>query len=147
MIPSFEEHRKLGLGHFIAREQLEKQGSRRMTEILREVPTVTVIPGAGNRGWITSSRQGVLGRAGSVRTLDKADSVAGALPGRCYARVYMDNTLVYRGRQGEPLFDVNSLAPSKVEAVEYYASAVQTPARYGGPDAVCGVLVIWTRRG
>jgi len=147
VIPSFEEHRKLGFGHFLTREQLAKQEGRRFSEILREIPTVNVIPGVGNRGWLTSSRQAVAGRAGSVMNLDKADSLAGAVPGRCYARVYMDNTLIYRGRDGEPLFDLNSIAPSQIEAVEYYASPVQTPARYAGPSSVCGVLVIWTRRG
>jgi hypothetical protein len=44
------------------------------------------------------------------------------------------------------LFDVNSLQPDQIEAVEYYAGPSQTPMEYSTLNAVCGVLVIWTRR-
>lgn len=50
------------------------------------------------------------------------------------------------GGTGEMLFDVNTLQASQVEAVEYYAGAAQTPARYAGLGAHRGVMVIWTRR-
>jgi hypothetical protein len=146
VIPSFEEHRKMGFGQFLTREQLAKQAGRKMADILRELPTVNIVPGTAGRGWLTSKRVGVAQRQGIVRTLHWADSLAGAPAGRCYVRVYLDNVLVYRGRPHEQLFDVNSLAPEQIEAVEFYASQIQTPARYGGPDSVCGVLVIWTRR-
>ena len=44
------------------------------------------------------------------------------------------------------LFDVNIIAVDQVEAVEYYAGRIQTPAKYSGPHSACGVLVIHTRR-
>jgi hypothetical protein len=45
-----------------------------------------------------------------------------------------------------PLFDVNSIAPDRIEAIEFYSSPAQTPAKYSGLGSVCGVLVIYTRR-
>lgn len=54
--------------------------------------------------------------------------------------------MIYRGRPAEPLFDLSSMTPAQLEAVEFYSSAMQVPARYGNADAVCGVLALWTRR-
>jgi hypothetical protein len=69
----------------------------------------------------------------------------GATPA-CYARVYVDNVLMYGGQDKEPLFNANSLSADGIEAIEYYAGAAQTPARYAGAGANCGVVVIYTRR-
>jgi len=38
------------------------------------------------------------------------------------------------------------LMPDDIEAIEFYASAATTPARYYDPSMPCGVVVIWTRR-
>jgi hypothetical protein len=60
--------------------------------------------------------------------------------------VYLNNATVYAGRNEEPLFDVNTIRPDQLEAVEYYAGAAETPLEYGTLDSTCGVLVLWTRR-
>ena len=101
--------------------------------------------GRGNQAWVVSGRVGgsLSGRA--LRRGDAADVQAGARPD-CYARVYMDGKKAYAGRDGEPLFDVNSLHPAQLEAVEYYAGPAQTPLEYSDLDSTCGVLVLWTRR-
>ena len=70
----------------------------------------------------------------------------------CYALVYLDNQLVFGGRKTgnpprlEPLFDVNSISVASIEAIEYYASAAQTPPKYATRNSDCGVLVIHTLR-
>ena len=72
----------------------------------------------------------------------------------CYALVYLDNQLVFGGRKtgnvpravGEPLFDINSISVASIEAIEYYASAAQTPPKYATRNSDCGVLVIHTLR-
>jgi len=43
-------------------------------------------------------------------------------------------------------WDINQIPPDQVEAIEYYASAAQTPMRYSRMASSCGVVVIWTRR-
>jgi hypothetical protein len=65
--------------------------------------------------------------------------------GVCYSRVYLDQAIVYRGPPQRP-FDLNSINAEQVEAIEFYASPAQVPAKYQGLDTDCGVLVIWTRR-
>lgn len=61
----------------------------------------------------------------------------------CYARVFLNNTEVYHGRSGEPLFDIKSIPVDMIEAMEVY-SAFETPAKYTGLNT-CAVVVIWTR--
>ncbi len=53
---------------------------------------------------------------------------------------------MYGGRPADALFDINSIAPASIEAIEYYAGASQTPLEYGGLESACGVIVIWTRK-
>jgi hypothetical protein len=43
-------------------------------------------------------------------------------------------------------FDLNTITPESIEAIEYYAGAAQTPVKYSRLGSNCGVLVIWTRR-
>lgn len=64
----------------------------------------------------------------------------------CYSRIYIDNQPIYSARNGEPLFDIRTIIPSEIEALEYYSNPAQTPARYSQLGATCGVLVIWTRK-
>jgi hypothetical protein len=63
----------------------------------------------------------------------------------CYAQVWVDGRLMNRERPTEP-FDLNSIAPEQLEALEWYASPSQTPARYSSLNSPCGVMVLWTRR-
>jgi len=44
-------------------------------------------------------------------------------------------------------FDLNSLGVSSLRGVEVYRSAGEAQEVYGGDDAGCGVVVLWTRRG
>jgi hypothetical protein len=46
----------------------------------------------------------------------------------------------------EPLFDINSIPVAQIEAIEYYASAAETPTKYSALNSQCGVLVIHTLR-
>jgi hypothetical protein len=66
--------------------------------------------------------------------------------GSCYSQVYLDQALVYRGGSDKYTFDINTLSPDQIEAIEYYAGPAQLPAKYQGLNANCGVIVIWRRR-
>jgi CarboxypepD_reg-like domain len=137
---TFEEHRKLGLGHFLTRADLAKADGQTMGAVLRSLSGVRLLPGTSTQLWAASARN----RA-TARTVDRADRLAGARRD-CYATVYLNNATVYAGRNEEPLFDVNTIRPDQLEAVEYYAGAAETPLEYGTLDSTCGVLVLWTRR-
>ena len=59
----------------------------------------------------------------------------------------LDGLLVYIGSRPGMLFDVNTIVPSTLEGVEYYASAGQAPVKFNRYDNQCGVLVLWSRIG
>lgn len=140
-VPGFDERRALGIGQFITRDALERQSNRRVGDILASVPGVRVYRGKGY-AWIAAGR-GV--STFQNPTLDKSDLERGARP-QCYVNVYLDGAMVYSSSPNAPLFDVNSLSASEIEAIEYYSGAGQIPARYNRTNASCGVLLIWTRR-
>ena len=139
---AFEDRRAGGIGSFITRDELEKQESRPMSEILTKVPGLGVRRGLSSVAWVTSRRGPHGGRTG-----DSFNRNQGAKPD-CYSDVYLDGAMIYgAGYAGEPLFDINSLSPSSIEGVEFYSGPSQVPAQYNKTGSVCGVLLIWTRLG
>jgi hypothetical protein len=142
-LAEFEDNRRLGLGHFLTRDDLAKlENGPSTASVLESLPGLAVERGrVGDRAWIKNSRNT------HAFPPDRASQAQGAT-WQCYAQVYLDNVLVYRGSGGEsdPLFDVNSIPVGEIEAIEYYASPAETPARYSGLNSPCGVLVIHTIR-
>lgn len=61
-------------------------------------------------------------------------------PGNCVPAIFLD------GFQVEGILD-HIVHPEDVEAIEAYAGISQIPPRWLGSHSVCGVVVIWTRRG
>jgi Carboxypeptidase regulatory-like domain len=149
----FDDNRRLGLGHFITREELSKLEGVSTASVLRSIPGISVAT-RGPYGWIGSHRAQMtksLTRFGGL-SLDRGDSVKGAPSPQsmCYSLVYVDNLAVFSGKnfngQLEPLFDINTIPVSEIESIEYYASVSQLPAKYLTLHSECGVLVIHTRR-
>ncbi|HWH50554.1 MAG TPA: carboxypeptidase-like regulatory domain-containing protein, partial [Gemmatimonadaceae bacterium] len=138
-IPEFEEHRKLGLGHFMTRAELAKRNVSHLSEILETVPGLKVIRDRSN-----------LGSAYAVRSrgATSLSQVHGTSIDECPSSVYIDGWPVYgkTSKEGGQPFDVNLIPPNMIEAIEYYSGASETPAKYSGLNSTCGVLVIWTRR-
>ena len=142
---SFEDHRRVGLGHFLDRAEIAKLEGRTMDAALESLTGIRLARGRGTQSWVVSSRghQSLTGR--ELRQGDDQDVRNGARMD-CYARVYLDGMRVYAGRDRESLVNVNTIHPEELEAVEYYADAAQTPGEYSDLDTTCGVLVLWTRR-
>ncbi|MBL0169177.1 MAG: carboxypeptidase regulatory-like domain-containing protein [Gemmatimonadaceae bacterium] len=74
-----------------------------------------------------------------------SDQAQGIRACACFAQVYLDDRLLNTSRPTEP-FDANSIPVEDIAGVEFYASAASTPGRYSSPNAVCGVMLVWTRR-
>ncbi|MCC6429624.1 MAG: carboxypeptidase regulatory-like domain-containing protein [Gemmatimonadaceae bacterium] len=144
-IPSFEEHRRVGLGHFLTREELAKMENRTLPALLSNFNGTRFVQGKAGRVWLAGGRgpQSITGL--EMPGLTKEDLAMGARKA-CYSRIYIDNQPIYSARNGEPLFDIRTIIPSEIEALEYYSNPAQTPARYSQLGATCGVLVIWTRK-
>ncbi len=52
---------------------------------------------------------------------------------------------VYRGEGGDELFDLNSLAPDDILAIEVYKGGATMPLEYNATRKTCGLLVIFTK--
>lgn len=135
----FEERRVTGFGSFITRDELDKQRDHPLGEIMTRLSGVRYSR-YGSEGAIASHRWA----GGRSRGGDAFDRQKGAPPG-CYAQIFLDGVRVFSARPGEPLFNINSLEPSSIEGIEYYASSAQTPIQFDPRNADCGTVVIWTR--
>lgn len=151
VIPTFEEHRRIGLGTFVTRTELEKMDQQRVSDIMAHARGARIHNASGGRAFLYSSRRQVTsidprGTKGDPSRFARENAGIGVPFGLCYAQVYMDDRLVYRGEESEQVFDINSLKPSEIEAIEYYSGPGSTPARYSRQNSNCGVIVIHTRR-
>lgn len=140
----FEERRRAGFGRFLTPAELDKDKDRRLSEVIAKLPGPRIMRGSGNYGWIASSvGSGAIQRRFALSPMDIA---RGADPKQCYAAVMLDGNIVYAGRSGEMLFDVNLLGTNTIAAIEYYRDAASTPSKFnvrGGET--CGLVVIWTK--
>ncbi len=159
-LDDFEVNKKLGLGHFLTRAELAPQAGRSMGAVLTTVPGIRVFT-RGPYAWVGSGHRNVTSLSASTQVgLDDVDSEKGAPLWDCYALVYLDDHLVWRGQKfpasgqrhahtpyvWEQLFDINSIPVAEIEAIEYYTSSAETPSKYSTLNSQCGVLVIHTLR-
>ena len=153
---SFLEHRALGLGHFLTREDLGQQRNMRLPNLLAQIPGLGVAHGRANQGWVLSKR--VVPRLSSIGQRNKYENLPGrdlyfpdtlekraGAPIGCYARVYLDRTLLNPTTPAEPV-NINEFSVRGLEGVEYFASPSQTPIEYSRLNSNYGVLVLHTRR-
>jgi hypothetical protein len=142
-IPSFEEHRALGLGKFLTRAELEKLESVTFPNVVRQMNGLDLKPSRiANVQWAVAGRT----RVGGDIAPSQRDSIMFQARPACYTTVYLDRMRVYTGKDGEPLFNLSSVQTSAVEAVEFYSGTASIPQEYAIGDMRCGVLVIHTRR-
>jgi hypothetical protein len=144
-LKEFDENRRLGLGHFITRLDIEKLEGGQMSGIMALVPGTGWVRGKGGQAWITSKHVPPSLSATNVDCGDSFEKMQGAKCA-CYPLVYLDNVVQNREGGRTKMFDVNTIPPTMIEAVEWYSGPSQTPAKYDGDGSPCGVLVIHTRR-
>jgi hypothetical protein len=169
----FLRRKDTGIGRQLDRSALERYSNRTFVDVLAEMPGVDLRRGSGGKAWAASGRAQsgggcVFCRVSREEVLDPADIAAGAWPA-CYMDVYFDGVPIYVGANARPsgtpatppgaasgartsrstappLFDLGSLRPEQIEAVEVYSSASQVPAQYNKTSAGCGVILVWLRR-
>ncbi len=153
----FEENRRLGLGSFFTREELEQQSGRLLSSILASTRGLGIVYGRGNRAYVLNKRyvpppgacspirpDNAPQPKGSCYVPDAVEARYGIIPG-CYTQVYLDDHLMNPGTPAEP-FDLNTMQVDQLENVQFYAGPAETPAKYSGLNSPCGVLVFQTRR-
>jgi hypothetical protein len=129
----FRQRLAMGLGTYITREDVERRQPFLVTDMFRDVPGLVVM-GSG-----TGSRPIV--------------QVARSTGSNCATQVFVDGFLMNRrlvGRPGMPAADFridDVVSPVSVEGIEIYRGLSTVPPEFLNPDAECGVIAIWTRRG
>jgi TonB family protein len=109
--------RKTG-GYFITREQIDKESTRLLGQLLQHVPGVTAVRG---RGGITGIR----------------------LRGRtCWPLVWIDGTPMPSGE-----VDLDSFSPTSIHGIELYMGSTTAPAKYiyNRDVSSCGTILLWSR--
>lgn len=144
-LAEFDRRRSGGIGHFITQERIDSFPGRRLSNLMASLPGLSIQHGKGaNATWAVGTRgSGSLLRHPSFSPFDAA---RGAKRGTCYSAVVLDGVFVYRGNEGEMLFDIDQLPPESIGGIEYYASAAQMPPELNATTTgTCGTVVIWTK--
>lgn len=115
-----EWNRRVGVGRFITRDAIDARNPLDMSDMLRELPRVTVNRARGTGAYVTM-------RAGR---------------GECTPALYVDGV---RTNRRERAFIDEIVRPMDVEGVEVYVGMAQLPGSYHDEN-LCGVVLVWTRR-
>lgn len=116
----FEEFRQRmarGMGTFITKEDIQKRNPSKMMDLLRTV-------------------RGVRAECAGTDCIVKFQGQ----PTSCEPHYILDGL-------PSDSYIAQSLDPRDVEGIELYRGASEMPAEFGGIDAACGVIAIWTKSG
>jgi hypothetical protein len=128
----FYERQRAGVGRFLDDRRLHRVRGRVLSDELKTVPGVRVVPSSGGidaRTFAMSTR----GMTGIGQA------------GQCWMDVYLDGTLVAGPSLG-PVYSISmdEIPTAQLEAVEVYQNA-EIPAQYRNSHSACGVILMWTR--
>lgn len=132
----FYRRMERGSGHYITREEIAEIPGGRVSSVMRRVPNVNVRP---------CSQQGTIPPPGCMQVSMRRKAPSIRFSARtCQPHYYLDGTRIQLPRdQG----GIDAIDLQQLEAVEVYRGPSEIPARYGGSDAQCGVVLLWTRTG
>jgi hypothetical protein len=159
-LAGFYERKRMGMGRFLEEKDLEKFLTRRLADIIvARMPGTRAVRGRGLDAFISTFRMapralvggGAAATASGSAVPGSAFSSRAPRPTQCYPNVYLDGVVVYSSGSemtpgvGDLRFNVNSIDPGQVSAIEFYAGAAQMPAQYNRTGSACGALLIWTK--
>jgi hypothetical protein len=125
LLDNFRRRVRSGPGLYITRDQIDERRPAFVSEMLRTLPGVELnSEGRGSRPKITMGRT-------AAQT--------------CETQIFIDGLLVNRGLNDVRLDDV--VSPESVEGIEVYRGLSTVPPEFLNPQARCGVIAVWTRRG
>ncbi len=150
---SFDENKRIGLGHFLERTDIAKFDGMELATVLQNISTTGVVNGNGH-SWITSRRHpGTLCPPNDTACLqshgfyipEKMELQQG-MPVLCWAHVYVDGVLQNGSKEPTEPYDLKQIPPERIDKMEFYAGPSETPLQYSRLGSNCGVLVVWTRQ-
>jgi outer membrane cobalamin receptor len=97
----FEYQRKLGFGHFMTQAEIEKRNSVYVSDLVRTMMSVNVVPSPGGGGHVATS-----------------------IRGRCVLRLILDGVAL-------STFNLDDLpSPKQIAGIEVYTGPAQIPIQY-----------------
>jgi hypothetical protein len=112
--------RNAGFGRFLTRDQIEQAHPITVSDLLRTMPGLQVVPSPRGFGYDVLTTEG------------------------CRPAVFLDG-LHYPLLGGETIDDI--IHPLDLEAVEVYPHAAEVPPEFATAAGTCGVIALWTKRG
>lgn len=151
----FAERRAMGFGKFIDSTALRARDDRRVSDVLIELTGVRMQEYRNPASSIVQLRaispirqmtQGFQA-TGSVGGTSRTASMPPSL--QCWVSVFFNGSPVYRSDRtgsGEPPDFSRDFSVASLELIEYYKGGAEVPQQFGGSNANCGALVLWSRR-
>jgi hypothetical protein len=132
----YNQRQAAGFGHFITPDEIKRRNPRTVEDLFRNAPGIRILHGEAETG---NAGAGIVVRSATLH----GQSAVIDLPGYCWPNVYVDGVLVsvdpkLGGVEGAVELD-------QIAAVEVYTRASNVPSQWGGTNAGCGVVLIWTR--
>jgi hypothetical protein len=125
MVEGYERRLAAGAGRFVTRADIERRRALSTTELVALVPGVRIAPPS---------------QAFDAPQIAFARTLTGPLTnGDCKPLLYVDGV-----RAMMPLDAL--VRPQELYGIEVHASTATIPPQFAGPDAGCGVVLLWTRR-
>jgi len=131
----FERRRRTEHGVFMTEEQIEHRSATRTEQLFLAIPNVRVDTG----GIILIARGDISLRRTLFGSYSKGNPAADQFLDCVGAQVFVDGVMM-----PQP-FDVNTIPPKSIKAIELYRGPATTPLELRSPKTVCGTLAIWTR--
>lgn len=117
----FYNRERMGFGHFMTREQIERRSPPETVELFRQHPGFRIVPnGAGRGSEVLSTRS----------------------TGGCRPDIYLDGLLLGRDGREDPLTYIQW---TDIEGIESYSSALTIPIQYKRQGRACAAILVWTR--
>jgi Carboxypeptidase regulatory-like domain/TonB-dependent Receptor Plug Domain len=147
-LQGFYQRLAAGFGSFVTRDDIQRRNPLYASDMLLTVPGVRL----GNtnlqgRRTLTSTRSLRLGGACPMQIFVDGFHVNRRRPRLSESLVDSAGTRVAVDDSDPGLSLDEFVSAGELEGIEVYKGASDTPAEFWSPDAVCGTIVVWTRRG
>lgn len=147
----FDDRRKRSAGgSFMARADIERNGSQSLAELLRGQPGVSVVSEWAGYRFYSKLSGGRIGqteftdKAGPVQRSDDPTAAVNRPSGQseeCEFTFFVDGQS-FSPAQGGMNVEIRA---SDIEAIEIYPGGASIPFQFGGSNVRCGVIALWTR--
>lgn len=135
-----EEHRKLGVGQYVTRKDIEEHPGSTTTSLMR-----AKVQGLQ---YIRHCRSGYAVASRDTPSLSNKGAVGEpycSLPAACYAQVFVDGIRIYSFDPRITPPNLDDFKLQDVEAIEVFRGA-ETPQQYNATGSACGTVLVWLRR-